>query len=63
MSPEYEGEPLSEGQSEMSYELQSLCGFLVHMVCDIDPESEYGHLVHDLQDARDRLRMRPRIMP
>lgn len=57
MSERYRGEARHAGESEIEYELRSLCGFLVYMVCDVDPQSEFGHLVHDL-DVAEKAMMR-----
>ena len=46
----YEGEPPpSPGEWAVGHEFRNLCGFLVHLLCDIDPHSEFAHMVRDLE--------------
>lgn len=56
MTNEYHDEPRQPDESEIGHQVRNLCGYLVHLVCDIDPTSEFGHLVHDLEVADERLK-------
>ena len=49
MNADYQGEPRHQGESEVGHEVRNVFGFIVHLVCDINPESEFAHMIHDLE--------------
>lgn len=56
MSRQIESEPRNAEESGIAHDIQNMFGYWVHFVCEVDHETAYGHLVHDLEVAEESLR-------